>query len=332
MKELIFWFKYNIINLEKQGLGDGDMRVESEFESRNIKYLKDETLKDYTTFKIGGKARYIVFPTTTHQLMNALRIVKENNMSWFVVGNCSNVLISDRGFNGTIISTIDINSFSIEDDFIEAECGCLLTTIAKKACEANLKGLEFAVGIPGTVGGAIYMNAGAYGGEIKDVIQKVDVLDDNLNILRLTKDDLRFSYRHSRLQDESLILLKAYFKLQKAFEDCGYSAVQKANEYNKRRREKQPLQFPSAGSIFKRPDGSFAGKLIEEAGLKGFRIGDACISEKHAGFIVNMGNASAEDVRKLIYHAQKVVFEKFGILLEPEIKFIGEFETPLFVN
>ncbi|AZT91616.1 UDP-N-acetylmuramate dehydrogenase [Caldicellulosiruptor changbaiensis] len=305
------------------------MEFEKGLEKLNIEFSKDKPLKDFTTFKIGGKARYIVFPKSIDELIKIIQLAKENGISWRIVGNCSNVLISDKGFDGAIITTTKMDFFKTEENLIEAECGCMISQVARKACENGLKGLEFAVGIPGTVGGAVYMNAGAYDSEIKDVFECAEVLDENLNILKLGKSDMRFSYRYSRLKEEKLILLKATFRLQYAGEE-DVPPIEKANEYNQRRREKQPLQYPSAGSIFKRPPGNFAGKLIEDAGLKGYRVGNACISEKHAGFIVNLGDALAEDVRKLIYHTQKTVYEKFGVLLEPEIEFIGEFETPLF--
>jgi len=305
------------------------VKFERGLEKLNIEFLKDKPLKDFTTFKIGGKARYIVFPKNIDELIEIIKLVKESGINWRIVGNCSNVLVSDKGFDGAIITTTKMDFFKTEENLIEAECGCMISQVARKACENGLKGLEFAVGIPGTVGGAVYMNAGAYDSEIKDVFECAEVLDEDLNIFKLGKSDMRFSYRHSRLKEEKLILLKATFRLQYAREE-DVPPIEKANEYNQRRREKQPLQYPSAGSIFKRPPGNFAGKLIEDAGLKGYRVGNACISGKHAGFIVNLGDALAEDVRKLIYHTQKSVYEKFGVLLEPEIEFIGEFETPLF--
>ncbi|WAM32659.1 UDP-N-acetylmuramate dehydrogenase [Caldicellulosiruptor naganoensis] len=305
------------------------MEFEKSLEKLNIEFLKDKPLKDFTTFKIGGKARYIVFPKTIDELIETIKLANKSGVYWKVLGNFSNVLVSDRGFDGAIIITTKLDFFKIEENVIEAECGCMISQVARKACENGLKGLEFAVGIPGTVGGAVYMNAGAYDGEIKDVFECAEVLDEKLNILKLGKEDMRFSYRHSRLKEEKMILLRSTFRLQYAKEG-DIPPLQKANEFNQRRREKQPLQFPSAGSIFKRPAGYFAGKLIEDAGLKGYRIGNACISEKHAGFIVNLGGASAEDVRKLIFHVQRTVYEKFGVLLEPEIEFIGEFETPFF--
>ncbi|WP_041737834.1 UDP-N-acetylmuramate dehydrogenase [Caldicellulosiruptor owensensis] len=306
------------------------MEFELYLKNLNIEFLKDHPLKDFTTFKIGGKARYIVFPRNTKQLVEVLTLAKDEAINYIVVGNCSNVLISDKGFNGAIITTVKIDSFKIDGNLIEADCGAMLSQVARKACEKGLKGLEFAVGIPGTVGGAVYMNAGAYDGEIKDVFEWAEVLDKNLNILKLSKSEMKFSYRHSRLKEEKMVLLRAVFSLEFASKE-DISPLQKAIEFSKRRREKQPLSYPSAGSVFKRPPNNFAGKLIEDASLKGYRIGGACISEKHAGFIVNVEDAKAEDVRKLIYLAQKTVYEKFGILLEPEIQFIGEFETPLFM-
>ncbi|BCS82138.1 UDP-N-acetylmuramate dehydrogenase [Anaerocellum diazotrophicum] len=306
------------------------MEFEMYLKDSGIDFLKNHPLKDLTTFKIGGEAKYIVFPKNTKQLIEVLTVAKDKAINHVVVGNCSNILVSDKGFDGAIITTVKIDFFKIDGNVIEAECGAMLSQIAKKACEAGLKGLEFAVGIPGTVGGAVYMNAGAYDGEIKDVFEWAEVLDENLNPVKLGRTDMRFSYRHSRLKEEKLVLLKTVFCLQYASKE-DITPLQKANECSKRRREKQPLSYPSAGSVFKRPPNNFAGKLIEDAGLKGYRIGGACISEKHAGFIVNVEDAKAEDVRRLIYLAQKTVYEKFGILLEPEIQFIGEFETPLFV-
>jgi len=305
------------------------MEFEMYLKNLGIEFLKDHPLKEFTTFKIGGKARYIVFPKNTEQFIEILTLIKEKEINYIVVGNCSNVLVSDKGFNGAVITTVKIDSFKIDGNLIEADCGAMLSVIAKKACEKGLKGLEFAVGIPGTVGGAVYMNAGAYDSEIKDVFEWAEVLDKNLNILKLSKSEMKFSYRHSRLKEEKMVLLRAAFSLEFASKE-DIPPLQKASEFSKRRREKQPLSYPSAGSVFKRPPNNFAGKLIEDAGLKGYRIGGACISEKHAGFIVNVEDAKAEDVRRLIYLTQKTVYEKFGILLEPEIQFIGEFETPLF--
>ncbi|MEZ0537548.1 UDP-N-acetylmuramate dehydrogenase [Caldicellulosiruptoraceae bacterium PP1] len=300
------------------------MNCSAFFEQNGIEFYKDFNMKNITTFKIGGKAKYLVYPDNIDKLVSIVEFADESNTKYVVLGNCSNILVSDYGFDGIVIITSKINKFFIENDYVYAECGVLLSQLSRKVCELGLTGLEFGMGIPGTIGGAVYMNAGAYGYEIKDILTHVEVLD-NREIKKLSNEELNFSYRHSILQDNNLILLKAYFKLK--FSEDPNLPLKLAGQMNFKRKEKQPLNLPNAGSIFKRPSGYYAGKLIEDANLKGFRIGDAMVSEKHAGFIVNCGSATSTDVLKLIKHIQKVVFENYGVILEPEIKLIGNFNN-----
>lgn len=306
------------------------MDFEVLLQQARIAYYKDFEMKKLTTFKIGGKAKYLIYPKNEEELKKIVFFSKECDVDVCILGNCSNVLISDMGFDGAIILTVLMNGFSLEHTKVWCQAGCMLSNIAKICCEEKLTGLEFAVGIPGTVGGAVYMNAGAYGMEIKDVFYQAEVLDENLQVRILTKDDMNFSYRYSCLHDNNYIVLKAFFLLRTCQDNV--SPIENARMLNEKRREKQPLNFPSAGSIFKRPEGHYAGKLIEDAGFKGYKIGDAAVSEKHAGFIINYGNAKAEDVVKLIIEIQKRVYEKFGILLEPEIKFVGHFDMQPLKN
>ena len=238
------------------------------------------------------------------------------------MGNGSNLLVSDKGIRGTVLKIGDqFSNVDIEDTAIRAQAGLLLSSLSKMAAKEALSGIEFAGGIPGTLGGAVAMNAGAYGGEMKDIVEEVTLIDRKGKITRLGRDAMSFGYRTSIVSESNQIVLDALLKLRK-----GETAeiLGKMNELNQRRSDKQPLTVPSAGSTFKRPEGYFAGKLIQDAGLKGLRHGDAMVSDKHSGFVVNTGKASAEDVLALIKTVQKVVFDKFGVMLETEVRFIGE--------
>lgn len=283
----------------------------------------NETMKAHTSFKVGGIADYFIVPQNLEQLKLAINTCTHNNIDYYIIGNGSNILVSDNGYRGAIIQIFkNMNSFCVKDNTIEAYSGILLSKLSNIALENNLTGFEFATGIPGTLGGAVTMNAGAYGGEIKQVIASSLVMDNRGNMFTLTRDELELGYRTSKVSKENLIVISA--KL--CFEVGEYETIKEyIYKLNVQRKEKQPLEFPSAGSTFKRPEGYFAGKLIMDSGLKGFCIGDAQISEKHCGFIVNKGNATSQNIFDLIKYVQKIVDEKFGVKLEPEIKFIGQF-------
>lgn len=288
------------------------------------KIKMDEPLKNLTSFKIGGPADALVRVSTVDELIKIIRYAKDANIPYFLLGNGSNVLVSDKGYRGIIIQlSKDDVEVSVSGDTITADAGVTLSKLSQTAMNASLSGFEFASGIPGTLGGALFMNAGAYGGEMKQVVTKVKVLDtDSLHVIELSNEEMDFGYRHSILKEKNYIALGCEIKLS-------YSDKEKIGAYMRelalKRKEKQPLEYPSAGSTFKRPEGYFAGKLIEDAGLGGYSVGDAEVSEKHKGFVINKGNASAKDVRELIDYVIKTVKEKSGVTLEPEVIFLGEF-------
>lgn len=293
--------------------------LEKIFDKQNIKY--SEPMKNHTSFKVGGPAEILVIPEKAWQVISAVKLFKENNIPFFIMGNGTNLVVKDGGYKGAVIKLTLLNDIKVEDNRIKAQAGAFLSNVSMEALKYSLKGMEFASGIPGTVGGAVTMNAGAYGPEIKDVIETAILVDYDGNIHCLSRDELELSYRHSIVQSKNYIVLEAVFALEKG----DASAIKsRMDELNKRRMERQPLNYPSAGSTFKRPEGYFAGKLIEDAGLKGFSIGGAKVSEKHAGFIINYNNACAKDIIELVKKVQEVVYEKFNVLLEPEIKIIGE--------
>lgn len=283
--------------------------------------LQKEPMKKHTSFKTGGEADLFIAIENIEDLKTAIRILKERQFPYYIMGNGTNLLVRDKGYRGAILQLFHkMNRIDRKGTRLEAEAGALLSSISAEAQKASLTGFEFASGIPGTLGGAICMNAGAYDGEIKQVLVEVEVLADG-NILQCKAEELALSYRKSIIPERGWIVLKGIIELkegdsQKISDRIAYLASQ--------RKEKQPLNFPSAGSTFKRPEGYFAGKLISDAGLKGFAIGGACVSEKHAGFIVNQGNATSEDILNLIAYCQKTVWKKFGVNLETEVKVIGE--------
>ena len=280
----------------------------------------NEPMKKHTTFKVGGNAKYLVTPCETKQIIDLVTYLKNNNIKYYILGNGSNILVKDEGIDGVVIKIASgFNNITVNDCEIIAQSGANLVNIARKALNNELGGFEFASGIPGTLGGAIFMNAGAYGKEIKDVLEYANVLDNVGNIIKLTNEELEFGYRKSILSTKEYIVLDAKIKLYK---DNKQEIKAYMEELAQKRKEKQPLTFPNAGSTFKRPEGNFAGKLIEDAGLKGFKIGGAQVSEKHAGFIINTGNATATDILELIKYVTAVVEQKYGIILEPEIKII----------
>lgn len=286
--------------------------------------IRDEPMSRHTSFKIGGPADIYVSPQNINQLIDILNILAIHSYPYIIIGKGTDILVKDGGIRGAVIDTTLLNKIEVDSDRIIAEPGVLIKDLCDTALENSLTGIEFACGIPGTVGGAIYMNAGAYGGEIKDVLDWCTVIDaSDMKQYKLSNREMDFGYRTSIVQKKNLIVLEACFALRKGENE---TIRYKMDELNRRRMEKQPLDFPSAGSVFKRPQGYYAGKLIEDAGLKGARIGDAQISEKHTGFIINRGNASAYDVQRLIELIQKTVKEKFGVDMYPEIKIIGEEE------
>lgn len=283
---------------------------------------KNEPMKNHTSFKIGGPADEFCEVTSEEEIKRLIDYASEKGMSYTVMGNGSNLLVADGGIRGLVIKIArGFDEISVGGEKITAQSGALLSRIASAAYRNSLTGLEFASGIPGTLGGGIYMNAGAYGGELKDVIESVTYLD-NGEIITKTADMLEFGYRKSSFTDKDYIILSAELKLKKGNPD---EIKEKTDDYRQRRTSKQPLDMPSAGSTFKRPEGYFAGKLIEDSGLKGFKIGGAQVSEKHSGFVVNAGGATAADVKALIEHIQKTVKEKFGVEMKTEVKMLGDF-------
>lgn len=288
--------------------------------------LINEPMKKYTTFRVGGPADILVKPSTIEEVQYVVATCKENKVPYYIIGNGSNLLVDDLGFRGVIVQIYkNLSDIVVEDSTVKAQAGALLSKIATKAADEELAGFEFAHGIPGTLGGAVTMNAGAYGGEIKDVIVSAKVMDQDGKIYELSKEALELGYRKSIVQKEGLVVLEATLDLEKGNKEEILAAIK---DFNGRRRDKQPLDKPSAGSTFKRPvpkEGEaqlYAGKLIEDSGLRGFRIGGAAVSDKHCGFVVNEGGATFEDLMKLIKHVQDTVQSKFGVYLETEVKII----------
>lgn len=290
----------------------------------------DELMKLHTTFRIGGPADIFVTPGDADSLKKAVECCKAFNIPWMIIGNGSNLLVSDKGIRGVvfqIFKTMDSVRFEPARDGatrVVAGAGILLSRLARTIAWEGLSGFEFASGIPGTFGGAVTMNAGAYGGEMQSFIDTVTVLTADGHIRTLRQDALDFGYRTSIIQKEKMIVLEAALKLKTGDRE---EIMARIEELSARRREKQPLEYPSAGSTFKRPVGYFAGKLIEDCGLKGFCVGKAQVSPKHSGFVINTGEATAEDVLGLIRHIQETVYERFGVTMEPEVRIVGDFET-----
>ncbi len=285
---------------------------------------KNEPMSRHTSFQTGGNADLLIKLHKKEALADVISVLRRNEVPFFVMGNGTNLLVGDGGIHAAVIQICSqMQQIRVEEEKIYAEAGALLSSIAAKAAEASLEGFAFAAGIPGSLGGAVVMNAGAYGGEMKDVLESVEVLTKDLQIITLPKEALALSYRHSSIAEHEYVVLSAVLRLKKG--DPQQIRSEMASLAAKRR-EKQPLQYPSAGSTFKRPEGYFAGKLIEDAGLKGKTIGGAQVSEKHAGFIINRGSATTKDILELIAYCQKTVLEKFGVKLETEVKFLGETE------
>ena len=285
--------------------------------------LTDEPMGSHTSFRIGGNADVFITPRSTDQTARVLSAVKRTGLPYFILGNGSNLLVSDSGYRGIVIRLYkNISDVKVEGDTVTAEAGASLSAIAAAARNASLTGFEFAAGIPGTLGGAVVMNAGAYGGEMKDVVEAAEVLTPDGRLISIPGKDLGFGYRKSIIRSSDYVVLSARLRLKKGDRE-EITALMK--DLQQRRISKQPLEFPSAGSTFKRPEGYFAGKLIEDAGLRGFSVGGAMVSDKHCGFVINRGSASASDVYSLICQVKDRVKAQSGVDLEPEVLFLGDF-------
>lgn len=282
----------------------------------------EEPMKKHTTFRVGGPADVLVQPDET-ALAAILALCRQYHVSYSFIGNGSNLLVGDKGIRGVVIEMTDpMGNIEVDGTQITAQAGAMLSKIANTAASNGLGGMEFAAGIPGSVGGAVVMNAGAYGGEMKDIIERVYVLDESGAQLELDRTALDLSYRHSCIPDKKYIVTKVVLELVPRDE---VEIRSKMKDLNEKRAEKQPLQYPSAGSTFKRPEGYFAGKLIMDAGLRGYQVGGAQVSEKHCGFVINKGDATAADICQLMRDVADKVQAQFGVVLEPEVKMIGEF-------
>ena len=285
--------------------------------------LCDEPMSKHTTFRVGGPADYFVMPQSMEEVQKIVAFCKESNMPYYIIGNGSNLLVSDSGYRGVIIQIYkNMSEITVEGNQVKAQAGALLSKIGNIALEASLSGFEFAAGIPGTVGGAVVMNAGAYGGEMKDALVSATVLTQDGEILTLYNEELELGYRTSIIAKKNYVVLEAVYELQPAEKE---DIRGKMDELKVQRVTKQPLEYPSAGSTFKRPEGHFAGKLIQDAGLRGFQVGGAQVSEKHCGFVINKENATAADVIELMKQVSDKVMQEFGVCLEPEVKMLGEF-------
>ena len=288
----------------------------------NRVYTK-EPMKNHTTFRVGGEADYFVLPKTKEEVKTIVALCHEMDMQYYILGNGSNLLVGDKGYRGVIIQIYkEMNSIEVQGNRIKVQAGTLLSRIGNAALNAGLTGFEFAAGIPGTMGGAVVMNAGAYGGEMKDVIEDVTVITPEGELLTLKNEELELGYRTSVIAKKDYIVLEATLLLEKGNVD---DIKVRMDELRVQRTTKQPLEYPSAGSTFKRPEGYFAGKLIQDAGLRGFQVGGAQVSEKHCGFVINKDNATAADIVELMNQVSAIVKEKFGVELEPEVKRLGDF-------
>lgn len=286
-----------------------------------IEIKKDESLSHYTNTKTGGPADYVAFPKSISETKALITYANEQGLPLTVIGNASNLIVKDGGIRGLTIILTKMNQIRASDNKVVAEAGAAIIATTKVACGASLTGMEFAAGIPGSVGGAVFMNAGAYDGEMSEVVETVTVLTTSGQLKTLDNADLDFGYRHSSIQDYDDIVVSVTFGLKRG----NQTKIQaRMDELNTLRAAKQPLEWPSCGSVFKRPTGYFTGKLIHDAGLQGHRIGGAEVSKKHAGFIINVDHATATDYMDMIHYVQKVVFERFGVHLQTEVRIIGE--------
>lgn len=287
----------------------------------NDRIYENESLKEHTYFKIGGPAKILVKVKSIDEIKEVIQLCKVENIQYYVIGNGTNILVPDEGLDAVIIKIADsFNDYRIQGDKVYVQAGMLLSTLSKKIAKASLTGFEFASGIPGTVGGAIYMNAGAYGGEMKDIVEYAKVLDGNGIVQKIMNKDLELGYRKSIVSKKNYIVLSVCFKLKKG--DIN-QIMEDIKILDEKRIAKQPIDLPSAGSTFKRPEGHYAGKLIDDAGLRGFRFKDAQVSSKHCGFVVNRGNATCKDVLQLIDMVKKVVSDQFNVTLEREVRILG---------
>ena len=287
------------------------------------KVYLDEPMKKHITFRVGGPADYFVTPSTVEEVKNIVALCKKENMPYYILGNGSNLLVGDKGYRGVMIQIYkEMSGIEVDGEIIRVQAGALLSRIGVAALEAELQGFEFAAGIPGTMGGAVVMNAGAYGGEMKDILVDATVLTPEGEVLVLKNEDLELGYRTSVIAKKDYVVLEATVKLEKGNKE---DIRGRMDELKVQRTTKQPLEYPSAGSTFKRPTGYFAGKLIQDAGLRGFQVGGAQVSEKHCGFVINKDNATAADVVELMKQVADKVHAEFGVTLEPEVKRIGEF-------
>lgn len=283
----------------------------------------EEAMSQHTTFKIGGPADYFLMPDKGEDVGRVIKICKEKEIPYFILGNGSNLLVGDGGYRGAVIQIYrNMSSVTVEGNEITAQAGALLSAVAAAAKNASLTGFEFAGGIPGTIGGAVVMNAGAYGGEMKDVLTEVTVMNAEGDIFTLPTEELELGYRTSIIKTAGYIVLEAKIRLKEGDPEVIRETMK---DLTIRRTTKQPLEYPSAGSTFKRPEGYFAGKLIMDSGLAGYQVGGAQVSEKHCGFVINAGDATARDVRTLMDNVREIVYKKYGVTLEPEVKFLGEF-------
>lgn len=286
---------------------------------QNVKI--DEPMKLHTSFKVGGAADILVEPETSEEVQKVIELCTDNKIPYYIIGNGSNLIVKDGGIRGVVIKLSRLKSIKVEGEKIIAESGITLAAVAREALKNNLEGFEFASGIPGSVGGAINMNAGAYGGEMSQVVESALVINGDGKIIKILKEGLDLRYRHSIIMDQNYVVIEVTFKLAQG----DYNNIKdKMDDLAKRRKDKQPLEYPSAGSTFKRPEGYFTGKLVEESGLKGITVGGAQVSEKHAGFVINKGDATAKDILDLIELVQKTVRDKFNVELQTEVLIIGE--------
>ena len=284
-----------------------------------------EAMSSHTTFKIGGPADYFLMPDKDTDVGRIVKICKESAIPYFILGNGSNLLVGDGGYRGAVIQIYkNMSAVTVEGTEITVQAGALLSSVAAAAKNAALTGFEFAGGIPGTMGCAVVMNAGAYGGEMKDVLTEVTVMDEEGEIVTLPADKLELGYRTSIIKTAGYIVLEAKLQLKEGNPEVIRETMK---DLTIRRTTKQPLEYPSAGSTFKRPEGYFAGKLIMDSGLAGYQVGGAQVSEKHCGFVINAGGATARDVRTLMDNVRDIVYKKYGVTLEPEVKFLGDFEA-----
>lgn len=284
---------------------------------------ENEPMSRHITFRVGGNADYYVTPDSEEEIQDVIALCKEFQVPYYVIGNGSNLLVGDKGYRGVILQICrEMSSIQVDDQVISVQAGALLSKVGSAALEAGLTGFEFAAGIPGTVGGAVVMNAGAYGGEMKDILLDVTVLTSDGEVKVLDLEELELGYRTSVIPKMQYVVLSARFGLQKEDKEMIRATM---NQLKEQRVSKQPLEYPSAGSTFKRPEGHFAGKLIQDAGLRGFQVGGAQISEKHCGFVINKEQATASDIVELMRQVSEKVWELFEVRLEPEVKFLGEF-------